>query len=142
MKYLGRIANCILVAFSARGGYSMMASRDASHLDTDWIVGCITFAAMPIFALVSVQYSFSLPNQLTVRRASWKRFSLDWWRDPLQCLWLSTCVMAATDLGGVFRLLGQDPSNWCRLMPSGGSLLGLIIGLLLVHRVYRERIVD
>jgi hypothetical protein len=97
---------------------------------------------MPLFAIGAVWYSVSGAKQTSLRRPSWKRFSFDWWHDPLQCLFLSTCFMGAMAVGAALRLPGTTSTGSWMFMSFLSMFIGLTIGQGFVYRLYYARIVE
>ena len=151
MKLIWFVTNIVFVLLAVWGGYVSMAPERLSHTNPDPILCGILLAVMPIFALGTVYYSiqrsrtnivppYALPRPFTLRRPSWQRNPANWWDDPLQSLFVTTCVMLAMLLGAALR----------RPWPAIGSVgfwalgvycslaIGLLIGQLLVYRVYRR----
>jgi len=108
MRRLGIALNIALIGLSVSTGYSEMERENLRQANPDAIFCTIVFVTMILFSLGSVWYSISGAKQTTLRRPSWRRFSIDWWHDPLQCLFGSCCVTGAMAVGAAFRLTGAS----------------------------------
>src|SRR5256885_15724323 len=99
MKYFWIAFNSIGVASALWGGYISMAPETLPRTNPDAVVCLINLLVMPIFAILSVGYSLRRWKTGPLRRPSWNRNPLNWWGDPLQSLFVTTCVMGATAIG-------------------------------------------
>jgi len=140
MKHVATILNSVLVALSGWGGYRAMSPENLLHMNPDWIFCSVIFVTVPLFVLVIVQYSISRKKQTALRRPAWDRFSINWWHDPLQCLFLSTFLCASTVCGSALRLFGTSSTGVWTFISYLSTLWGLLIGQYLVYRLHRERI--
>jgi hypothetical protein len=137
-----RILTFVLIGLSLWTGYSEMKPENLRHANPDAIFCTIVLMGMIVFSLGSVSYSVSGAKQTTLHRPSWRRFSIDWWRDPLQLLFESSCFTGAMAVGAAFRLPGTTETGFWMFMFFLCMFLGLLIGQLTVYVVYRERIVQ
>jgi len=151
MKLAWFITNIVFVSLAVWGGYGSMAPERLARTNPDPILCGILLVVMPLFAIGTVYYSilrsrnnvvmpYALPRPFTLRRPSWHRNPTNWWGDPLQSLFVTTCFMGAVLIGAALR----------RPRPTIGSVgfwtlgiycsfaIGLVIGQLLVYRVYRR----
>lgn len=110
------ILNLALVLLSLWTGYAEMAPENLAHSNPDIIFCTIVLVMMILFSFGAVWYSISGARQQTLRRPSWRRFSIDWWHDPLQCLFLSCSFAGAMALGAVFRLPGTSQTGFWMFM--------------------------
>ena len=131
--------NVALLGLSVWTGYSQMAPEKLAHSNPDVIFCTATLVGTIAFSFAAVWYSISRARQQTLRRASWRRFSINWWHDPLQCLFLSCCVAGAMALGAAFRLPGSSVTGFWMFMFFVCLFLGLLIGQLATYAVHRER---
>jgi hypothetical protein len=141
MQHIWGVLNLALIGVSVWTGYSEMEPDKLRHANPD-VIFCAVLAGMIAFSLGSVWYSVSGAKQTTLRRASWRRFSIDWWHDPLQGLFLSCCFTGAMAVGAAFRLRATTQTGFWMFMFFVCMFLGLLIGQLAVYKVYRERIVE
>jgi hypothetical protein len=151
MKLVWFIANIVFVTLAAWGGYRSMAPESLAHTNPDPILCGILLVVMPLFAVGTVSYSvrrsrsnvvmpYALPRAFTLRRPSWHRNPINWWDDPLQSLFVTTCFMGAMLIGAALHrprpMIGSvgfwTLGIYCSLA------IGLAIGQLLVYRVYRR----
>lgn len=136
------ILNLALVLLSLWTGYAEMTPEKLAHTNPDVIFCTIVLVTMIVFSFGVVWYSISGAGQQTLRRASWRRFSIDWWHDPLQCLFLSWCFTGAMAVGAAFRLPGTSSTGFWTFMFFVCLFVGLLVGQLLVYSVHRERITN
>ncbi len=142
LQRLGPILNVVLVLLSLWTGYAEMAPARLVHTNPDAIFCTIVLLGMIGFSFGTVAYSISGAGQQTLRRPSLRRFSIDWWHDPLQCLFLSCGFAAGMALGAAFRLPGTSATGFWTFMFFLCMFLGLLIGQLGVYLVHRERIAN
>jgi hypothetical protein len=143
VRSMGRVwaaLNIALVGLSVWTGYSEMDPERLAHANPDVVFCSLTFATMSLCSLGIVSYSIHGAKQATLRRPSWRRFSIDWWHDPLQCLLLSCFFTGAMAVGAAFRLPGTSRVGFWMFMFLVSLFAGLVIGQLAVYAVYRERI--
>jgi hypothetical protein len=134
------LLNILLFGLSVWTGFSEMAPDKLAHSNPDAIFCSVTLIGAIAFSFGTVWYSISGARQEVLRRPSWRRFSIDWWHDPLQCLFLSCSFAGAMAVGAAFRLPGTSATGFWMFMFFVCLFLGLLIGQLAVHLVHRERI--
>jgi hypothetical protein len=132
--------NVALLGLSAWTGYAEMAPEKLAYSNPDVIFCTVTLVATIAFSFAAVSYSISRARQQTLRRATWRRFSINWWHDPLQCLFLSCCFAGAMALGAAFRLPGSSVTGFWMFMFFVCLFLGLLLGQLVAYAVHHERI--
>jgi hypothetical protein len=71
---------------------------------------------------------------------STNRNPLNWWHDPLQSLFVSTCVMASMTLGGALRHPAIGSVGFWTVATYASFAVGLLVGQILVHRIYRDHV--
>ena len=142
LQRLGPILNVVFVLLSLGTGYAAMAPDRLVHTNPDAIFCTIVLLGMIGFSFGTVAYSISGEGQQTLRPPSLHRFSMDWWHDPLQCLFLSSGFAAGMVLGAAFRLPGTSTTGFWTFMFFLCMFLGLLIGQLGVYVVHRERITN
>lgn len=140
MKYLWVIINLVLVALALRGGYVSLSPEELSHTNPGPIVCLIILLITPVFAMLMVSYSVQHRKSGPLRRASWDRNPLNWWRDPLQSLFISTCVVTALALGSSVRWPTFGSTGFWAMGVYASFAIGLFIGQILVYRVHRQSI--
>jgi hypothetical protein len=133
------VLNLALLILSIWTGYGEMAPNKLTHNNPDAIFCSITLVGMIAFSFGVVWYSLSGARQEPLPRPSWRRFSIDWWHDPLQCLFLSCCFTGAMAVGAAFRLPGTSPTGFWMFSFFVCLFFGLLIGQLLIYSVYRDR---
>jgi hypothetical protein len=116
LQRLGPILNVIFVLLSLSTGYAEMAPNRLVHTNPDAIFCTIVLLGTIGFSFGTVAYSISGAGQQTLRRPSLCRFSIDWWHDPLQCLFLSCGFAAGMALGAAFRLPGTSTTGFWTFM--------------------------
>ena len=132
--------NVVLLGLSMWTGYAQMEPERLSNANPDVVFCTLALITAILLSFGSVLYSIHGAKQRTLRRPSWRRFSMDWWHDPLQCLFLTSSVMGAMAVGASFRLPGTSQRGFWMFMFFVSMSLGLLIGQFAVYRVYRERI--
>ena len=140
IKTVWLVVNVSLVALSVREGYASLAPEQLSHVNPDAVVCSAILLTLPLFALFTVHYSVRQCNVDKLRRPSFDRNPLNWWYDPLQSLFISTCNVAAMAIGSLLRRPTGSVALWM-VASYFCFTFGLIIGQVLVYRVYRERVV-
>jgi len=141
MKRIWYASNLGSVPLALWGGYASLAPEKLRHTNPDAIACASILVLMPVFALFSVYYSLRRwkGNHL-LSRPSWDRNPLNWWGDPLQSLFISTCVVAATAVGSALRRPTFGSAGFWTLSVYVCFLIGLLVGQVLVYRVYRGQI--
>src|SRR5260370_19316150 len=90
--------NLCLFGLSVWQGYASLAPEQLRHVNPDAVFCSLITLNLPLFALGTVGYSVRRLNVQKLRRPSLDRNPLNWWFDPLQSLFITTCNMAA--IGG------------------------------------------
>jgi hypothetical protein len=141
MRYIWYAVNIGSVTLAPWGGYASMAPERLRHTNPDAIACVSILVMMPLFALGSVYYSvrrWKGGNRLS--RPSWDRNPLNWWGDPLQSLFISTCILATTAIGSALRRPTLGSVAFWTFGVYVCFAIGLLVGQVLVYRVYREQI--
>jgi len=141
MKNIWYVINIALVALALPGGYSSLSPEKLRNTNPDAIVCGWILLVMPLLAIGSVGYSIRRWNHSRLARPSLSRNPLNWWHDPLQSLFISTCVMVSTAIGGALRRPTIGSVGFWTLAVYACFALGLLIGQILVYRIYRENII-
>ena len=125
MKKIWYVINIALVALASLGGYNSLSPEKLRHTNPDGIVCGIILVDMPLFAIGSVSHSIRRWNHNRLARPSLSRNPLNWWHDPLQSLFISTCIMVFTAIGRALRHpqlvrlgSGHSPSTFASLSDS------------------------
>ncbi|HVU08249.1 MAG TPA: hypothetical protein VHG89_06875 [Verrucomicrobiae bacterium] len=141
MKYVWQIINVSLVILAAFGGYSSMSPDKLKQMNPDIIFCTIILAMMPVFAVGTVFYSIRSGKGETLPRPSWNRHGLNWWYDPLQSLFISNFVIAGLAIGSALCLPKTTETGFWLFASYCCMTVGLLIGQILVYRIFRSRIV-
>lgn len=142
MKHIWRILNIGLVVLGLWGGYGSMSSERLRHTNPDAILCLIILVIMPLFTLGSVYYAIHSAGCDMLRRPSWDRHAINWWYDPLQSLFVTTCIMSAMVVGSAFRLPTIGSIGFWTFAMYCSIVVGLAVGQFIIYRVYRERITE
>ena len=133
--------NIALVTLALLGGYESLAPEKLRHTNPDAIFCGLILLVTPLFAIWSVSYSIRRWNHNRLARPSLRRNPLNWWHDPLQSLFISTCVMAAMAIGSVARRPTIGSVGFWTVAVYTCFAFGLLIGQILVYRIYRKNII-
>jgi hypothetical protein len=134
------IVNLILIALAFRVGYLALTPDRLRHTNPDAVFCLSILLVMPLFALWAVTYSIKRWKVDPLPRPSWNRIPLRWWRDPLQALFVTTCIAAATAIGSAVRQPTFGSVGFWTLGMYASIAIGLFVGQILVYRIYRQRI--
>ena len=141
MKNIWYVINIALVALGLLGGYNSLSPEELRNTNPDSILCGIILLLMPLFAIGSVGYSIRRRNHSRLARPSLSRNPLNWWHDPLQSLFISMCVAASTTIGSALRHPTIGSVGFWTLGVYACFALGLLVGQILVYRIYRENII-
>ena len=141
MKNIWYVVNIALVALALMGGYESLAPEKLRHTNPDAIVCGSILLVTPLFAMWSVSYSIRRWNHNRLARPSLSRNPLNWWHDPLQSLFISTCIAISTAGGSALRHPSIGSVGFWMVAFYTSVALGLLVGQILVYRIYRENIV-
>lgn len=142
MKTIWYIVNTGCVMWALWGGYRSTAPDRLQHANPDLRLCFVLLLIMPLFSLGIVYYSIRRWRQDTVQRPSWHRNPINWWGDPLQALFISTCFVASMAIGAALRHPAIGSVGFWMLGVYYSVGIGLLIGQLLVYRVFRRHILD
>ena len=117
-----------------------LAPEQLSHVNPDAVLCSLILLILPLFALGTVRYSVRRWNVQKLRRPSLDRNPLNWWFDPLQSLFITTCNMAAMGVGSLLRRATGSVAFWM-VTTYFCAFFGLVIGQAFVYRVYRDRVI-
>jgi hypothetical protein len=134
--------NVMLVGLSVWTGYAEMEPQRLSHANPDIVFCTVVLLGMIFFPVATVWYSIRGAKQSTLRRPSWRRFSIDWWHDPLQCLFLTCWFTGGMAAGAALRLPRTSQTGFWMFMFFVCMFLGLLIGQFVAYAVYREYIAE
>lgn len=142
MKRVWLVVNTLFMICSIYAGWATMEAEALRSTNPDAVFCAIVFVVMLLFPLGAVSYSIFGAKQITLRRPSWSRFTLDWWHDPLQCLFLSSCFSAGLAIGAALHLKGTSDSGFWTFMAFCSIFAGLMIGQTFVYAEYRSRLAE
>jgi hypothetical protein len=140
LKTIWTALNISLLALSMRQGYASLAPEKLRHVNPDAVLCGVILLTLPFFSLGTVRYSVRRWNVGQLRRPSIDRNPLNWWFDPLQSLFISTCSGAAMAVGSLLHRPNGSIACWMAATYFCFTF-GLVIGQVLVYRVYRGRVV-
>lgn len=140
MKNVWCVINIALVALALPGGYKSLSPENLRNKNPDLILCGLILLVTPLFALLSVNYSIRRWSHGRVERPSLNRNPLNWWHDPLQALFISTCAMVFMTIGGALRRPALASVGFWMIATYACFALGLFVGQILVYRIYRENI--
>ena len=141
MKNIWYVINIALVALALPGGYHSLSPEKLRNTNPDAILCGSVLLLAPLFAMWSVSYSIRRWNQSKLARPSLSRNPLNWWHDPLQSLFISTCIMVSTSIGSALRRPTIGSVGFWTLAVYACFAFGLLVGQILVYRIYRENII-
>lgn len=141
MKQFWFVLNLTLIALALRRGYLSLTPDKLRHTNPGPILCLILLLLLPLFAIWTVSYSIRRWKADPLPRPSWFRNPLRLWRrDPLQALFISTCIMAAMAMGSAVQRPAFGSVGFWTLGVYVSISVGLFVGQILVYRIYRERI--
>jgi hypothetical protein len=141
MKNIWYAINIALVALALAGGYNSLSAEKLRNKNPDAIFCGLILLVTPLFALWIVDHSIRRWNHSRLARPSLSRNPLNWWHDPLQSLFISTCVMASTAIGGALRRPTVGSVGFWMIAMYSCVAVGLVTGQVLVYRLYRKQII-
>jgi tellurite resistance protein TehA-like permease len=141
MKNIWYVTNIALVILALWFGYSSLSPEKLRHTNRDAISCGVILLVMPLFSIGSVGYSIRRWNHNRLARPSLGRYPGNWWYDPLQCLFISTCGMASMGIGSALRHPTIGSVGFWMFAVYACMALGLLVGQVLVYRIYRENII-
>jgi hypothetical protein len=140
MKYLWIALNSTLVAVSLWDGYESLTPDRLLHKNPDAIFCLAILLTLPVFSLGIVEYSIKRWKVDRLPRPTWSRNPFNWWGDPLQSLFITTCIMGAMSIGSATQRPVFGSVGFWMLAAYCCFTIGLSVGQILVYRIYRERI--
>ena len=139
-KTIWFVLNICLFGLSVWQGYVSLAPEQLRHVNPDAVFCSLILLTLPLFALGTVGYSVRRWNVEKLRRPSFDRNPLNWWFDPLRSLFMTTWNMAAMGVGSLLRPSTGAVAFWM-VATYFCAFFGLVIGQVLVYRVYRDRVI-
>jgi hypothetical protein len=140
MKLFWAAFNVLLIGLSVLMGYYEMEPQQLSKANPDAVFCTSVLLSAIFFSIATVAYSIHGEKQSSLRRPSWRRWSIDWWHDPLQCLFSASWFTGAMVVGAALHLRGTSETGFWMFMFFASMLLGLLIGQMIAYAVYRKHI--
>ncbi|MFI5093481.1 MAG: hypothetical protein ACHQIK_08570 [Candidatus Acidiferrales bacterium] len=141
MKNIWYVINIALVGHALPGGYNSLSPEKLLNKNPDAIFCGLILIVTPLFAMGSVYYSIRRWNHSRLARPSLSRNPLNWWHDPLQSLFITTGIALSTAIGSALRHPTIGSVGFWMVAAYSCFALGLLIGQILVYRIYRENII-
>jgi len=141
MKNIWYVINIALVTLALPGGYNSLSPEKLRNKNPNAIFCGLILLVIPLFAMGSVNYSIRRWNHSRLARPSLSRNPLNWWHDPLQSLFISMCVAVSMAIGSALRHPTIGSVGFCMVAAYTCFALGLLVGQILVYRIYRENII-
>jgi hypothetical protein len=141
MKNIWSIINVALVALALPGGYNSLSPEKLRNMNPDAIFCGSILLVTPLFALLSVGYSIRRWNHSRLARPTLSRNPLNWWHDPLQSLFISTCVAVSMAIGSALRRPTIGSVGFWMVAMYSCLAVGLVTGQVLVYSFYRKQII-
>jgi tellurite resistance protein TehA-like permease len=147
MKNIWYIMNLALVGFALLGGYNSQEPQRLRNTNPDALFCGLILLTTPVFAVWSVEYSNrrrrrQSPSRDNLVRPSFHRNPWNLWGDPLQSLYISTCIMACMTLGGAVRRPAIGSVGFWTVGVYACFAVGLVIDQILIYRIYRDQIIE
>ena len=139
-KYLWVALNTALMSLAVLAGYNSMNPEKLRHTNPGPILCLIVLFITPLFAIGSVAYAVRRSKIAQLKRASWSRNPFNWWRDPLQSLFVSTCVVGAMAIGSLVHRPAVGSVGFWTLGVYSCFTIGLLLGQVLVFRIHQQQI--
>src|SRR6185312_6416403 len=135
-----RIWPFVYLAIFAMSFWGGTRPFDASHTNIDWIAISIAFVLFGIFPLLAVEHACKRWVQEPPRWSVFRGFKGLWWTDPLQCLFLTTVLMAGHSLGSLLTLPHDDAKQTLIVWCNAAILFGFLVGDFAVWVRFRSSI--
>ena len=142
MKQIWYILNIGFLMLALWSGYRSLEPARLEHTNPDLVFCLVTFLTLPLFAVGTVYYSIFRGGHEMLPRPSWDRNPINWWGDPLQSLFISTCYMGATAIGAALRRPVVGSVAFWMMAFYCSTAIGLLVGQLLVYRIYHRHIIQ
>ena len=139
-RYLWIILNSVLIALALRGGYVSLSPDRLRHANPEPIVCLIILLGAILLSVSAVGFSIRRGKSEPLPRPSWTRNALNWLGDPMQGLFISTCIMVALTIGSALHLPKSGSAGFWTLGVYAYFSVGLFLGQILVYRIYRQHI--
>jgi tellurite resistance protein TehA-like permease len=140
MKNIWLVINIPLITLTLLDGYKSLSPEKLRNTNPDATSCCLVLLGTPLVALLAVEFSIRRWKHNNLARPSFDRNPLNWWGDPLQSLFISTCVITAMAIGSAKRRPTIGSVGFWTFAVYTCFALGLIIGQILDYRIYRANI--
>lgn len=141
MKNLWYVVNIALVILAFPCGYNSLSPEKLLNKNPDAIFCGVTLLVTTLFSIGSVGYSIRRWNHSKLTRPTLSRNPFNWWHDPLQSLFISMCIAISAAIGGALRHPSLGSVGFWMVAFYTSFALGLLVGQILVYRIYRENII-
>jgi hypothetical protein len=132
------LINLALLLLSVWTGYGSLNPDALRGTNPDKYLCAAVLVMMPIFAFGAV--SIFGAKHTTLSLPSWRRFSINWWRDPLQCLFLTTCFVGGMAVGAALHLAATTSTGFWMFATFFCMFIGLIVGQVIAYAFHRARL--
>lgn len=132
------VFNTMLIPLGLWAGYAELAPSSLHGTNPDIILCISILALMPIFVIATV----SLAADKRLQTPAWNRFPLNWRKDPLQALFITSLCMFAAMIGSLFRLGSSGVHGFWTFAIFASLFLGLLVAQAIVYWAYRDRIAN
>jgi hypothetical protein len=137
-----RYINIALVLLGLVAGYASLAPEKLVNTNPDLIFCAASLVATTIVCVGGTYYSLFKLGNTSLRRPSWNRHPFKIWYDPLQFMAFGIAYGGAFVLGAFARLPSTGRIGLWTLAWDCSVLLGFILGVTIVIRLFRSRITD
>jgi hypothetical protein len=134
--------NSGLVALGLSAGYGSLSPERIANTNPDLILCAAVLVGTIIVCVGGTYYSVFKLGNTSVRRPSWDRNPFKIWHDPLQFIAVGIAADCAGVLGAVARLPSTGRIGIWAVAVDCSMLLGLILGMAIVFRLFRSRITE
>jgi len=126
------------IALAVWTGYLRTAPEKLAHANPDALFCLVTLITMPLFVVGTLWQATKRCDSL--RRASFVRFPLNLWYDPLEFFFVGTFTTLAMAIGATLRLPASGTVGYWMSAFFWCIFAGWIIGQLVGYAIYRDRI--
>jgi hypothetical protein len=112
------------------------------NTNPDLIFCAASLVATVIVCVGGTYYSLFKLRNTSLRRPSWNRHPFKIWYDPLQFMAFGIAYGFAFVLGAAARLPFTGPIGLWTVAWDCSVLIGVILGMAIVTRIFRSRITD
>ena len=134
--------NIGLVALGLPSGYTSLSPERLANTNPDLIFCAAVLVGTIIVCVGGTYYSVFKLGHTSLRRPSWNRNPFKIWYDPLQFIAVCIAASGAGVLGALARLPSIGRMGFWTMAVDCSMLLGLILGMAIVFRIFRSRITE